>query len=103
VPAGAKRLRVQVEAVPEEAALRKPAPNPASGQVTLEYALPEERKVTIKVYDVLGRRVATLADGRKKAGTHRAILKAGQLPSGTYFARMQAEGFQKTRRLVVVR
>ena len=103
VPAGAKRLRVQVEAVPEEAALRKPAPNPARGQVTLEYALPEEREVTIKVYDVLGRRVATLADGRKKAGTHRAILKASQLPSGTYFARMQAGGFQKTRRLVVVR
>jgi murein DD-endopeptidase MepM/ murein hydrolase activator NlpD len=103
VPARAERLRVQVEELPQEAALRKPAPNPARGQVTLEYALPEEREVTVAVYDVLGRRVATLADGRKKAGTHRAILEASQLPSGTYFARMQAEDFQKTRRLVVVR
>ena len=103
VPAGAKRLRVQVEELPQEAALRKPYPNPVSGQATLEYALPEEREVTIKVYDVLGRRVATLAEGKKEAGVHRAALEAGPLPSGTYFARMQAEDFQKTRRLVVVR
>jgi hypothetical protein len=103
VPAGAERLRVQVEEVPEEAVLRKPYPNPASGQATLEYALPEEREVTLEVYDVLGRRVATLADETKPAGTHRAVLKASQLPSGTYFARMQAGSFQKTRRITILK
>jgi hypothetical protein len=103
VPAGTERLRVQVEEVPQEAALGKPYPSPASGQATLEYRLPEEREVTIEVYDVLGRRVATLADGKKEAGHHRATLEASQLPSGTYFARMRAEGFQQTRRLTVVR
>jgi len=103
VPAGAERLRAQVEEVPQEAALRKPAPNPVSGRATLEYALPEEREVTLEVYDVLGRRVATLAEGKKEAGVHRAALEAGPLPSGTYFARMRAGSFQKTRRITILK
>jgi hypothetical protein len=103
VPEGAERLRLSVESVPAEAALRAPYPNPASGEVTLRYALPERRAVTINVYDVLGRKVATLASGKREAGTHRADLEASRLPSGTYFIRMQAGSFQKTRRVAVVR
>ncbi|MCS4122862.1 CARDB domain-containing protein [Salinibacter ruber] len=103
VPAGAERLRLSVESVPEEVALQKPYPNPASGEATLEYALPEARETTIKVYDVLGREVATLAEGKKEAGRHRVTLEASRLPSGTYFARMQAGSFTKTRRIVVAR
>ena len=103
VLAGAERLRVQVEEVPEEAVLRKPYPNPASGQATLEYVLPEEREVTLEVYDVLGRRGAILTEGKKEAGVHRAALEAGPLPSGTYFVRMQAGGFHETRRVVILR
>jgi hypothetical protein len=103
VPAQAERLRLQVEEVPQEAALGKPSPNPSSGRATLEYGLPEEREVTIKVYDVLGRRVARLVDERRPAGTHRAVLKAGRLPSGTYFARMRAGSFQKTRRITILK
>lgn len=89
--------------MPDAFALAGPAPNPASRRVTIEYALPEPADVTIAVYDVLGRRVATLADGRAEAGRHRAAAEVGQMPSGTYFVRMQAEGFRQTRRLTVVR
>jgi len=103
VPAGTEQLQVWLEEVPQKAALQRPAPNPVSGQAILEYALPEEREVTIKVYDVLGRQVAILAEGTKEAGRHRATLEASQLPSGTYFARMRAGQFQKTRRVVIVR
>ena len=103
VPVQAERLHLQVEEVPQEAALGKPSPNPSSGRATLEYGLPEEREVTIEVYDVLGRRVARLVDERRPAGTHRAVLKAGRLPSGTYFARMRAGSFQKTRRITILK
>ena len=89
--------------MPDAFALAGPAPNPASRRATIEYALPEPADVTIAVYDVLGRRVATLADGRAEAGRHRAAAEVGQMPSGTYFVRMQAEGFRQTRRLTVVR
>ena len=51
---------------------------------------------------VLGRRVATLADGAEQAGRHATVLDAGQMPSGTYFVRMRAGDFQQTRRLTIV-
>ena len=59
--------------------------------------------MTISVYDVLGRWVATVAEGTKQAGRHSATLEAVRMPSGTYFVRMRAEGVQQTRRLTVVR
>jgi hypothetical protein len=59
--------------------------------------------MAISVYDVLGRRVATVAEGTKQAGRHSATLEAVRMPSGTYFVRMRAEGVQQTRRLTVVR
>jgi len=103
VPAGANRLRLSVESVPAEAALGKPYPNPARGQATIEYAVPEQREVTIKVYDVLGREVSTVAEGAKQAGRHSVRLRARQLSSGTYFVRMRAGDFRETRRVAVVR
>jgi hypothetical protein len=96
-------LKVAPRSVPDEFALNNSYPNPVSGQATIEYAVPEQSDVTVEVYDVLGRRVATLADGEKKAGEHSVRLDASDLSSGTYFYRMRAEDFTQTRRLVVVR
>jgi hypothetical protein len=59
--------------------------------------------VTLTVYDVLGRRVATLADGVRPAGTHAATFDARGLPSGTYFYRLQAGGQAMTRRMLLVK
>lgn len=103
IPERAERLRLSFETVPEEAALRKPSPHPVRGAVTLEYVLPEDRETDIKIYDVLGREVATLASGKKETGVHQATLGAGQLSSGTYFVQMQAGDFQETRKMTVVR
>jgi hypothetical protein len=110
---GATRLRLAVgtsqyvgeearSALPEEMSLTS-YPNPTGGQATVEYALPEARKVTLEVYDVLGRRVATLADGKKQAGRHEASLQAGDLPSGVYFGRLEAGGETRTQKITVVR
>jgi hypothetical protein len=96
-------LKVAPRSVPDEFALSNSYPNPVSGQATIEYAVPEQSDVTVEVYDVLGRRVATLANGEKKAGEHSVRLDASDLSSGTYFYRMRAEDFTQTRRLVVVR
>ena len=100
--ASTEDLAVGLQAAPEAFALEKTYPNPASGRATVEYAVPEQAEVTIVVYDVLGRRVATLADGAEQAGRHAAVLDAGQMPSGTYFVRMRAGDFQQTRRLTIV-
>ncbi|MCS4088265.1 hypothetical protein GGQ10_003112 [Salinibacter ruber] len=78
-------------------------PNPAGRRATVEYALPEAGDVTLEVYDVLGRRVATLEQGRKKAGRHTARLETGRLSSGVYFGRLEAGGETRTQKITVVR
>ena len=86
-----------------EAALRKPYPNPAGQQATLEYALPEARKTTVVAYDVLGRKVATLVEGEREAGRHQLQVETQRFASGVYFVRMRAEGFQQTRRITILK
>ncbi len=90
------------EAMPEEVRLTS-YPNPAGRRATVEYALPEAREVTLQVYDVLGRRVATLEQGRKKAGRHTARLETGRLSSGVYFGRLEAGEQTRTQKITVVR
>ncbi|WP_162899581.1 T9SS type A sorting domain-containing protein [Salinibacter ruber] len=78
-------------------------PNPIRQQGTLEYALPEAREVSLQVYDVLGRKVKTLARGQKEAGRHRVDLQTRRLSSGIYFGRLKAGGQTRTQKITVVR
>ena len=100
---GDGQLQVGLQPAPDQFSLQNSAPNPASGPATIAFSVPEQTHVTIDVFDVLGRRVATLADGQREPGRHDVRLDVGSLSSGTYFYRMSADGFSKTRRLEVVR
>jgi fibronectin type 3 domain-containing protein/pimeloyl-ACP methyl ester carboxylesterase len=88
--------------IPDEVTLTS-YPNPMSGQATLEYTLPEAKEVRLTVYDVLGRQVAVLDEGRKEAGRHEARLDGSELSSGVYFGRLQIEGQTRTQKITVVR
>jgi hypothetical protein len=89
------------QVVPQKVSLTS-YPNPVRQQGTLEYALPEAREVTLEVYDMLGRQVATLEQGRKKAGRHTARLETSRLSSGVYFGRLEAGGETRTQKITVV-
>ncbi len=78
-------------------------PNPARGAATVALALPEAAEARVVVFDVLGRRVAVLADGPVEAGTHRFGLDATALPSGVYVVRATGEAFTASQRITVVR
>lgn len=78
-------------------------PNPFSAATTISYTLPSPAHVTLRVYDVLGRAVATLVDETQAAGTHRVTFDAAGLPGGVYVYRMEAGAFSQTRRLTLVR
>ncbi|WP_263784411.1 T9SS type A sorting domain-containing protein [Salinibacter grassmerensis] len=81
-------------------------PNPATRQATVKVAVQERQTVRLALYDVLGRRVATLYDGPLPAHETRTFrLNAGRqgLPSGTYFLRINGERVTDTRRLAIVR
>jgi hypothetical protein len=93
---------VTVQRGTSELKLLAPSPNPARGQVTFQYAVPEKRAVTIQLYDVLGRQVKTLLR-RKQEGRHEQVLDTSVLPSGTYFLRLQTGEQIRIHSLTVVR
>jgi hypothetical protein len=58
--------------------------------------------VTLRVYDILGREVATLARGMKETGRHRIRLKTDQFASGVYFGRLKAGNQTRIQKITVV-
>ena len=73
-------------------------PNPFRGQTHFAISLPKSAVVSLKVYSVLGQRVATVAEGPFAAGEHAATLRADKLPAGIYYAilRVGGQSFRKT-------
>jgi hypothetical protein len=78
-------------------------PNPFNPATTVAYELPARTNVHLAVYDILGRLVATLADGVEEAGSHTAIWNAGNSASGIYVCRLTTPGFTTAERLAFVR
>lgn len=78
-------------------------PNPFTDRTTLGYALPEAAHVRLDVYDIRGRRVATLVNDDVGPGRHEVRLDAAGLASGTYVARLTAGTHVETQRLQLVR
>ncbi len=77
-------------------------PNPARSQATIRFAVPEPQDVQIVLYDLLGRRVQTVVSEEAEGRTEQTI-DVSRLSSGSYFLRMQTEGYTETQRLTVVR
>lgn len=78
-------------------------PNPFGPRTTIAYSLAEPGPVRLDVFDVLGRRVATLLDGTRPAGPDTVTFDAGDLPSGVYFYRLEAGGRSATRRMMIAK
>jgi hypothetical protein len=91
------------EAIPTAFALEPAYPNPFAGATTIRYALPEAARVTVEVYDAVGRRVAVLVDGEVAAGSYAAEWDAASMANGVYLYRMQAGDFTKTLKVSLVR
>ncbi len=91
------------EVTPEEVKLRGNYPNPFSQQTTITYALPEQQHHRIEVYDVMGRRIAVLADGSKRAGIHRVQWSGQTAASGVYLVRLETEQTTQVKKMTVVR
>ena len=89
--------------LPGALALGPNAPNPFARSTTLTFALPRSGPVRLTVFDLLGRKVATLADGHHAAGTHTVRLDASGWPSGVYLCRLDFGGAVQTRLLTLVR
>ena len=91
------------EAIPGQYRLDQNYPNPFNPTTTISYNLPRAGKVTLRVYDVLGRQVRELASGTKPAGTYEVSFDATSLPSGIYLYRLRAGKYVETKRMVIVK
>jgi len=90
-------------AIPTEFALHAPYPNPFNPTTMIRYDVKEKGFVSLKVFDLLGREVATLVHGIVAAGSYSIEWNARDLPSGVYLCRMEAEGFVGTRKMMLLK
>ncbi len=89
--------------VSEAVRLEPNYPNPFASSTELRFELPAASRVTLRVYDVLGREVATLVDGYRPAGPHTASFTADHLPGGVYFYRLETPTSRQTRGMILRR
>ena len=92
-----------VREIPAEYSLSQNYPNPFNPTTMIQFDLPERGPVKLEVYDMLGRRVATLVDDVLQAGRQAVEFDAHGLSSGMYVYRIEANGFVLARRMVLVR
>ncbi|MBU1073800.1 T9SS type A sorting domain-containing protein, partial [bacterium] len=83
-------------------------PNPFNPATEIRFALPSQQPITLKVYDVAGREVATLAAGLHEAGTHAFIWRGenddgARVASGLYFYRLMTEDGPETRKMMLLK
>ncbi len=78
-------------------------PNPFNPSTTIQFSLPQSGHALLRVYNTLGKEVATFVSGNLNAGTHSVNWDASGVPSGVYFYRLQSGQFSQTKKLVLLR
>jgi len=84
-------------------ALAQNFPNPFNPTTTIEFSLAETGAATLAVFDLAGRRVATLVEGLVERGAHAVVFDAGALPSGVYVYALTAGAGSLSRKLVLIK
>ena len=78
-------------------------PNPFNPATKITYSIPNELQVNLKIYDVMGREVAVLVNGRQQAGTYEVNFNAASLASGTYFYKLTAGDFVSVKKMILLK
>ncbi len=89
--------------IPQKYYLSQNYPNPFNPASIINYEIPKSSLVTLKVYDVLGREVATLVNEEKQAGRYNVTFNASKYSSGVYFYRITAGDFSQIKKMVLLK
>jgi Secretion system C-terminal sorting domain len=89
--------------IPQRFRLDQNYPNPFNPTTTINYQLPTNSHVTLKVYDVLGREVATLVNESKNGGSYSVTFDGSKLASGVYFYRLEAGKVNDVKKLMLIK
>lgn len=89
--------------IPEQFALLENYPNPFNASTVIRYQLPRPCPVRLEVFDISGRKVATLVDEKQEAGYKVAIWNGKEAASGFYFYKLTAGDFSETKKMIILR
>jgi hypothetical protein len=87
--------------VPAEFELYQNYPNPFNPATHVRFEIPDLRFVSLKVYNVLGREIATLVNQELKPGTYEVEWDAANFPTGVYFCKLTIEDFIETKKMIL--
>ena len=89
--------------IPDRFVLKQNYPNPFNPSTTIEFSLPKRADVQLIVYNVLGRRVAELANGNYDAGNYSIVFDAKNLPSGVYFYQLKTGNYEVVKKMQLIK
>ncbi len=98
-----KEIKVTVNEIPKEYSLMQNYPNPFNPTTEIGFRISNFGFVSLKVYDLLGREVATLVNEEKTTGTYEVIWNAANLPTSVYYYRIQAGSFNQVRKMLLIK
>lgn len=83
--------------------LQQNYPNPFNPSTTISFALPSKSFVTMKIFDIMGRQVATIISEEMSAGNYSRQWNAANISTGVYFYRLHAGSFTETKKLILLK
>jgi spore coat protein A len=102
-PIPGKKISGDVIAGVTEYSLDQNYPNPFNPSTTINFSVPENSQVTLKIFDVLGSEVSTLINQVVPAGNHEVQFDATGLPSGVYFYNLTAGNFVQNKKMMLMK
>jgi hypothetical protein len=94
---------IEPDTTPQGFKLEQNYPNPFNPTTKLKYSIPQTGEVKLAVFDLTGTELETLVDKVQSAGNYEVVFNAGKLSSGLYFYRISANGFAKTKEMLLIK
>jgi fibronectin type 3 domain-containing protein len=89
--------------IPKDFFLDQNYPNPFNPSTVIRFGVPREANITIAVYDIMGRQVAVISDGRMQPGVHAIVWDCSSCPSGMYIVRFQTDDRTMMRKMLLMK
>jgi photosystem II stability/assembly factor-like uncharacterized protein len=100
---GTSFISVNNQNVPDKFSLSQNYPNPFNPSTNIKYQIAKNSFVTLKVFDILGKEIATLVKEKQNSGTYESTFDARGLTSGVYFYRLTAGDFSETKKMLMIK
>jgi len=88
---------------PGDFGITKVYPNPFNSSVAISFTLPVDGSIDLTIYNILGQKISTIADGQWQAGSHTVSWNAGNMPTGIYFVTINSSGIHESTRISLIK